>query len=221
MSKPSSSEYRTQFSYSTIYAFRGISISTPFDMLIRMDLVSLLLWRRRGRRSTFASLPPTTTAWVKGDWLRSLFCHLVSSGVSSDSAGSGNLDSSTAVAFVDGADCWARRRYGPASKAPAVRIEFLFVGRVVIRFQVGDVRPVNRGLLCSSLPQEWLHHTRKHLTCLDRGQRSTVGHTPQGWSEQPANYHGNCSEIHRIHQIILTCPRRRAQPQQPAPNRAS
>ena len=94
-------------------------------MLIRMVRVLSLVWKRRGRRSTSASLPPTTKVWVKGDWSRSLFCHLVSSGVSGNSAGIGSLDLSTAVADVDGADCWARRRYERhlsvlmiASKAP-------------------------------------------------------------------------------------------------------
>ena len=58
------------------------------------------------------------------------------------------MDSSREVAFVDGADCLARRGYMPASKAPATfGSSFPFVDRVVIGFQVGftcDVRPANR-----------------------------------------------------------------------------
>ena len=87
LTKPSSSEYRTRSSYSTVYAFRDISISTPFYTLSQEVRVLPPLWKRRGRRSTFASLPPTTAARLKDDWSRSLFCHLVSSGDSSNSAG--------------------------------------------------------------------------------------------------------------------------------------
>ena len=82
-----------------------------------------------------ASSAPATTTWLKADGPRSLFCRLVSSGVSSNSAGSGNLDLSTAVADVDGADCWGSAkiretliRAGDCFEGAChVGIKFLFV----------------------------------------------------------------------------------------------
>ena len=81
------------------------------------------------------SSAPATTTWLKADGPRSLFCRLVSSGVSSNSAGSGNLDLSTAVADVDGADCWGSAkiretliRAGDCFEGAChVGIKFLFV----------------------------------------------------------------------------------------------
>ena len=54
LTKPSSSEYRTRASYSTVGDLRDTSISTPFYTPIRVIGVLPLLRKRRGRRSTLA-----------------------------------------------------------------------------------------------------------------------------------------------------------------------